>query len=163
MGKLGGFGLATKLDGSELLPHGDGRYLSPEVLGEAAHNLAAADVFALGMSLYQLARQIELPILCSALQDILEVPGFSTPFCTLVQGMTTFDVAARLTVSQVFAATVRNVLSAPSSSGDSLLMSVCKHLAFQRHELLPDAPDAASCTSGVSALTTGQAARLWFM
>ncbi|KAF6003677.1 Mitosis inhibitor protein kinase wee1 [Cyanidiococcus yangmingshanensis] len=61
--KLGDFGLACRVDGSDFNgSEGDSRYLCQSVLSEAiSESLAPVDVFALGISVYELLTQQPLP------------------------------------------------------------------------------------------------------
>ena len=59
--KLGDFGLAARLDGAFPVEDGDRQYISAELLAGDHRDLCAADVFSLGISLYELASGAELP------------------------------------------------------------------------------------------------------
>jgi serine/threonine protein kinase len=59
--KLGDYGLATKADGSWPIDEGDRRYCSKELMAGSRADLRAADVFSLGLTVYELASQTELP------------------------------------------------------------------------------------------------------
>lgn len=60
--KIGDFGLvASCLEGDRDLMEGDSRYLSKEVLSNNIKDLSKVDIFALGISLYELAHNRKLP------------------------------------------------------------------------------------------------------
>ena len=58
--KLGDLGHVTSVE-KPRLQDGDSRYMAPELLRDDASDLARADVFSLGLSLYELARHVPLP------------------------------------------------------------------------------------------------------
>ncbi|OQR89398.1 kinase, partial [Thraustotheca clavata] len=59
--KLGDLGTVVPMDGSMEIMEGDYRYLSRELLEGNRSHLAAGDIFALGASIYELARGSNLP------------------------------------------------------------------------------------------------------
>jgi serine/threonine protein kinase len=59
--KLVDYGLTTRLDGPADFEDGDRRYLAPELLAGRCSHPAAADVFSLGLSMYQLICGQPLP------------------------------------------------------------------------------------------------------
>lgn len=95
--KIGDLGLVRKADSREVL-EGDSRYLSREVLNEDTSNLPKADIFALGMSIYELARGVPLPSQgedWNALRDgQIELPGYSPAFVQLIRVRSFVPLAA---------------------------------------------------------------------
>ncbi|OQR86237.1 protein kinase [Achlya hypogyna] len=59
--KLGDLGTVVPMDGSMEIMEGDYRYLSRELLEGNRSHLSAGDIFALGASIYELARGVNLP------------------------------------------------------------------------------------------------------
>lgn len=59
--KLADFGLAARLDGAFPVEDGDRQYLPAELLAGEHGSLPAADIFCLGISLYELASGAALP------------------------------------------------------------------------------------------------------
>lgn len=59
--KLGDFGRATRADGSLDIEEGDARYMPLEILNDDHSQLSKVDVFALGATIYELARGSPLP------------------------------------------------------------------------------------------------------
>jgi len=61
--KIGDLGLMVKAEGTHSPVEGDSRYLAPELLLEdlCSHNLRKADVFALGISVFELGERKPLP------------------------------------------------------------------------------------------------------
>ncbi|XP_050364401.1 wee1-like protein kinase [Argentina anserina] len=60
--KLGDFGCATLLDKSLPIEEGDARYMPSEILNEIHDNLDKADIFSLGVAIYELIRGSPLPV-----------------------------------------------------------------------------------------------------
>lgn len=60
--KLGDFGCATLLDNSLPIEEGDARYMPPEILNEKHDDLDKADIFSLGVAMYELIRGLPLPV-----------------------------------------------------------------------------------------------------
>jgi len=58
--KIGDFGLMTRVDEPKV-EDGDSRYLAKEILNEDHTHLAKADIFSLGLSIFELASKTELP------------------------------------------------------------------------------------------------------
>jgi wee1-like protein kinase len=88
--KLGDFGRATKLDGSITIEEGDARYMPLELINDDYRYLPKADIFALGASVYELARNFPLPSSGSQFQALRHgrlplLPGFSLPFQNLLK------------------------------------------------------------------------------
>ncbi|KDO26309.1 WEE protein kinase [Saprolegnia parasitica CBS 223.65] len=59
--KLGDLGTVVPMDGAMEIMEGDYRYLSRELLEGNRSHLSAGDIFALGASIYELARGVPLP------------------------------------------------------------------------------------------------------
>jgi serine/threonine protein kinase len=59
--KLVDYGLTARLDGPPDFEEGDRRYLAPELLASKCTHPAAADIFSLGISMYQLVSGTSLP------------------------------------------------------------------------------------------------------
>lgn len=59
--KLGDFGCATLLDKSLPIEEGDARYMPQEILNERYDHLDKADIFSLGVCIYELIRGSSLP------------------------------------------------------------------------------------------------------
>ncbi|KAK9945619.1 hypothetical protein M0R45_011125 [Rubus argutus] len=60
--KLGDFGCATLLDNSLPIEEGDARYMPPEILNEKHDDLDKADIFSLGVAMYELIKGSPLPV-----------------------------------------------------------------------------------------------------
>lgn len=98
--KLGDFGLATRTDGTMSVVEGDARYMPLEVLNSDHSNLTKTDMFSLGASVYELARNLPLPGTGPTFQAIREgklmiLPGFSTAFQQLVKDLLHHDPELR--------------------------------------------------------------------
>lgn len=88
--KLGDFGLATRADGSWPIDEGDRRYCSTELMAGERSALRAADIFSLGLTVWELASHVELPndgdtYLALRRSKLPPLPGYSQPFQELVQ------------------------------------------------------------------------------
>ena len=59
--KLGDFGGATRADGSLSIEEGDARYMPLEILNDDYTQLPKVDMFALGATIYEMARRSPLP------------------------------------------------------------------------------------------------------
>ena len=59
--KLADFGGVARLDGAFAIEEGDRQYLPAELLAGSHNNLPAADIFSLGITLYELATKASLP------------------------------------------------------------------------------------------------------
>lgn len=90
--KLGDFGRATRLDGTIRIEEGDARYMPLEIINDNYQHLRKADIFALGASIYELARNHPLPSSGSQFQALRQgklplLPGFSLPFQNLLKNL----------------------------------------------------------------------------
>jgi len=59
--KLGDFGCASVIDNTLLIEEGDARFIAQEVLNENYDHLDKADIFSLGVSMFDLIRRSRLP------------------------------------------------------------------------------------------------------
>ena len=90
--KIGDLGLLTSAKEVKDVEEGDSRYMAPELLQDKYSNLTAADIFSLGLTVYELARGEELPStgeLFRALRDGKMPPlkGYSAQFNEILQNM----------------------------------------------------------------------------
>jgi serine/threonine protein kinase len=88
--KLADFGLTTRVDGAWPVEEGDKRYLAVELLAGDHRNLQAADIFSLGLTLYELATGAELPEDGELYQRLrrggrMQLPGLTDAFANLLQ------------------------------------------------------------------------------
>eukprot|EP00249_Psilotum_nudum_P011014 c22915_g1_i2 orf=220-1518(-) len=98
--KLGDFGRATRLDGSISIEEGDGRYMPLEIINDDYSHLPKADMFALGASIYELARNLPLPSSGAQFQLLRQgklplLPGLSVPLQSILKGLMHPNPAAR--------------------------------------------------------------------
>ena len=82
--KVGDLGHVTSMENPRL-QDGDSRYMAPELLNDDTSDLPRADVFSLGLSLYELARHVPLPKNGDEWQDLRKglapaLPGYSDEF-----------------------------------------------------------------------------------
>ena len=87
--KIGDLGHVTSME-TPRLQDGDCRYMAPELLNDDARDLQRADVFSLGMSIYELARHVPLPKNGDEWQalragQVPELDGYSKEFNSLLQ------------------------------------------------------------------------------
>lgn len=123
--KLGDFGRATRKDCSISVEEGDSRYLPLEILKDDYSDLPKADVFALGATIYELARGAPLPSSGPQFQSIRQgrltlLPGFSLPFQNLLKSLMHPTPGMRPSVSSllkhsIFRSTQAVVVKAASS------------------------------------------------
>eukprot|EP00878_Enallax_costatus_P019821 GHUV01020925.1.p1 GENE.GHUV01020925.1~~GHUV01020925.1.p1 ORF type:complete len:507 (+),score=117.83 GHUV01020925.1:233-1753(+) len=100
--KLGDFGLATLKAGHWRVQEGDSRYLPLELLNNDTKHLDKADIFALGMTMYELATGSPLPANGKRYQELREgkigmLPAVSSSFTKLLsvsRGVTETPAAA---------------------------------------------------------------------
>jgi wee1-like protein kinase len=88
--KLGDFGRATRIDGTMHIEEGDSRYTPLEILNDDHSQLHKADIFALGATIYELARGLPLPSSGVQFQALRQgklalLPSFSVPFQILLK------------------------------------------------------------------------------
>lgn len=96
--KLGDFGCATLIDKSLPIEEGDARFMPREILNERYDHLDKADIFSLGVAIYELIRGSSLPESGPQLVNVKEgklplLPGHSLQFQNLlkVHGFSFFD------------------------------------------------------------------------
>ncbi|KAF8055746.1 WEE1 [Scenedesmus sp. PABB004] len=119
--KLGDFGLATLRGGHWRVQEGDSRYLPLELLNNDTKHLDKADVFALGLTLYELSTGKALPANGRRYQELREgkipmLPTYSNSFQKLLAGMLAADPGKRPSAEDV----LRLVSKAASKSGLAL-------------------------------------------
>lgn len=90
--KLGDFGCATLLDKSLPIEEGDARYMPQEILNEKYDDLDKADIFSLGIAIYELIRGSPLPESGPQILNLREgklplLPGHSLQFQNLLKVM----------------------------------------------------------------------------
>ncbi|TQD76416.1 hypothetical protein C1H46_038044 [Malus baccata] len=90
--KLGDFGCATLLDNSLPIEEGDARYMPQEILNEKYGDLDKADIFSLGVAVYELIRGSPLPESGPQILNLREgklplLPGHSFQFQNLLKVM----------------------------------------------------------------------------
>ncbi|KAM1001672.1 hypothetical protein FF1_008158 [Malus domestica] len=90
--KLGDFGCATLLDNSLPIEEGDARYMPQEILNEKYDDLDKADIFSLGVAVYELIRGSPLPESGPQILNLREgklplLPGHSLQFQNLLKVM----------------------------------------------------------------------------
>ena len=88
--KLGDFGRATRADGSMDIEEGDSRYMPLEMLNDDYSQLPKVDMFALGATIYELARGSPLPTSGSQFQTLRQgklmlLPGYSLSFQNIIK------------------------------------------------------------------------------
>lgn len=88
--KVGDYGLASRADGSWPVDEGDRRYCSKELMAGGRGALRAADVFSLGLTVYELASGAELPndgpvYACLRESKLPRLEGYSLDLQDLVQ------------------------------------------------------------------------------
>eukprot|EP00123_Amoebidium_parasiticum_P014326 comp22444_c0_seq1/m.33711 comp22444_c0_seq1/g.33711 ORF comp22444_c0_seq1/g.33711 comp22444_c0_seq1/m.33711 type:complete len:524 (-) comp22444_c0_seq1:567-2138(-) len=104
--KIGDLGHATSLVAPQITDEGDCRYLPMEVLQETYKDLRKADIFSLGISIWELGTGTSLPLNGDQWQALREgrVPNMeqcSDQFNVLVQAMMAADAAQRPTAEDV--------------------------------------------------------------
>jgi len=115
--KIGDFGLATRRhreetqQGADEPPEGDGRYMCPSLLRNKCQDLAQADIFSLGMSIYAVALGVTL---CAEEYDEVRSSGaFSsashlpTEVDDLIESMIGLEPQDRPSAEQVHAGAVQ--------------------------------------------------------
>ena len=83
--KIGDFGRATKAHGSMDIEEGDSRYMPLEIMNDDYSQLPKVDMFALGATIYELAKGSPLPNSGAQFQLLRKgkltlLPGYSTSF-----------------------------------------------------------------------------------
>ncbi|KNC86309.1 WEE protein kinase [Sphaeroforma arctica JP610] len=118
--KLGDFGHAVSSKTPDVLNEGDCRYLAPEILAEDTRNLRKADIFGLGLLIYGIAIDEDLPKNGKDWTDLREgnlkeMPQCSAKFAMLIRKMCDPDPTKRPTAADIAADVVKGV------GGDSML------------------------------------------
>ncbi|GMN38060.1 hypothetical protein TIFTF001_007318 [Ficus carica] len=98
--KLGDFGCATLIDKSLPIEEGDARFMPREILNERYDHLDKADIFSLGVAIYELIRGSSLPESGPQLVNVKEgklplLPGHSLQFQNLLKVMVDPDPVSR--------------------------------------------------------------------
>lgn len=108
--KLGDLGLATSSSCNRQcnIEEGDGRYIPSEVLNGQTTDLQKADMFMLGITLYELTTCMDLPTGGQAYQSLRRgglslLPGISTSFANMLRKLMSSDPADRPTPEKVLA------------------------------------------------------------
>lgn len=104
--KLGDFGRATKVDGSMDIEEGDSRYMPLEFMNEDYRELIKVDMFALGATIYELAKGSPLPTTGPQYRLLREgkltlLPGYSTPLQNLLKALMHPTPSARPSASEL--------------------------------------------------------------
>lgn len=81
--KLGDFGRATRADGSLSIEEGDARYMPLEILNDDYTQLPKVDMFALGATIYEMARRSPLPSSGPNFQALRQGKLTLLPSCSL--------------------------------------------------------------------------------
>lgn len=129
--KIGDLGVARPLSWrSRQVDEGDGRYLAKELLADEIGHLTKADIFSLGISLYELARGRRLPTTgeeYAALRrgDIPDLPTLSPRFNTVLLRMMHVRSAACLACPEFFALMIGVVLCPSRTLNAVLLLDKC--------------------------------------
>ncbi|KAG0577684.1 hypothetical protein KC19_5G173000 [Ceratodon purpureus] len=119
--KLGDFGRATRADRSMDIEEGDSRYMPLEILNDDYSQLPKVDMFALGATIYELARGSSLPTSGSQFQLLRQgkltlLPGYSTPFQNILKALMNPTASARPSAAELLKHPIfhRDVPSLPS-------------------------------------------------
>lgn len=88
--KLGDFGRATRADGTMDIEEGDSRYMPLEIINDDYSELPKVDMFALGATIYELAKGSLLPTSGSQFQTLRQgklvlLPGYSSSFQSIIK------------------------------------------------------------------------------
>lgn len=104
--KLGDFGRATRADGSMDIEEGDSRYMPLEMLKEDYSELSKVDMFALGATIYELARGSPLPTSGSQFHTLRQgkltlLPGYSLSFQNIIKALMNPIASARPSAAEL--------------------------------------------------------------
>uniref|UniRef100_A0A383VK33 Protein kinase domain-containing protein n=1 Tax=Tetradesmus obliquus TaxID=3088 RepID=A0A383VK33_TETOB len=116
--KLGDFGLATLKSGHWRVTEGDSRYLPLELLNNDTKHLDKADIFALGLTLYELSTGKPLPANGRRYQELREgkitmLPTLTTSYVKLLTSMLSQDPTKRPSAEEL----LKQVAKCSSKSG----------------------------------------------
>ncbi|PON96612.1 Serine/threonine protein kinase [Trema orientale] len=138
--KLGDFGCSTLRDKSLTIEEGDARYMPQEILNERYDHLDKADIFSLGVAIYELIRGSSLPESGPQLLNIKEgklplLPGHSIQFQNLLKVMVDPDPVRRPSAKDL----VENPIFGrpPTVNGNGLLFQQYLSLNYMRHNFPP--------------------------
>lgn len=117
--KLGDFGRATKADGSMDIEEGDSRYMPLEILNDDYSQLPKVDMFALGATIYELARGSPLPTSGPQFQLLREgkltlLPGYSLSLQNIFKALMHPTASARPSATELLKHSIFHRDHAPS-------------------------------------------------
>jgi len=100
------FGRATKADGSMDIEEGDSRYMPLEIMNDDYSQLPKVDMFALGATIYELAKGSPLPNSGAQFQLLRDgkltlLPGYSTSFQNILKALMHPSPSARPSATEL--------------------------------------------------------------